>query len=366
VFAKRLDLDEDARASLAASFERWNGRGLPTGANGEAIPRPMRMAQLSQEFEVLARIEGVERALRIVRSRRGKAYDPVLTDIALAGGPGWWDEVEEADPWDAALAVAPACPPLTEEARHEALLVLADFSDLKSPWLGGHSRAVAALAREACGPEAEAAALVHDLGRVAVPNTVWDKPGRLTRDERDRAELHTLVTDQLLRRLPYTAALADLACAGHERLDGSGYHRRLTGGHLSEPQRVIAAADCYQAMTSDRPHRAAMSSDEAAAELRAMASAGTLDGEAVERVLAAGGHRRAARPAQPAGLTAREVEVLRLVALGLTTRAIADRLVISAKTADHHVQHIYTKIGVSTRGAAALFAIEHGLLTADR
>jgi HD-GYP domain-containing protein (c-di-GMP phosphodiesterase class II) len=366
VFAKRLDLDEAARAALAASFERWNGRGLPTGAKGAAIPRPMRMAQLSHELEVLARIEGIDRARRIVRSRRGKAYDPVLADIALANAARWWGEVEDLDPWDAALAVAPPCPPLTDDARHEALLVLADFSDLKSPWLGGHSRAVAALARAACGPDAEAAALVHDLGRVAVPNTVWDKPGRLTRDERDRAEQHTLVTDQLLRRLPYTRALADLACAGHERLDGSGYHRRLSGAHLGEAQRIIAAADCYQAMTSDRPHRDALSSEHAAAELRAMATAGALDGEAVERVLAAAGHRRAARPPSPAGLTAREVEVLRLVALGLTTRAIADRLVITSKTADHHVQHIYTKIGVSTRGAAALFAIEHGLLTADR
>jgi HD-GYP domain-containing protein (c-di-GMP phosphodiesterase class II) len=366
VLAKRLDLDEDARASLAASFERWNGRGLPTGARGEAIPRPMRMAQLSQELEVLARIEGIDRALAIVRARRGKAYDPTLTDIALVGAAGWWAEVEPADPWDAALAVAPPCPALTDDARHEALLVLADFTDLKSPWLGGHSRGVAALARDACGPDAEAAALVHDLGRVAVPNTVWDKPGPLTRDERDRAELHALVTDQLLRRLPYTKELAEVACAGHERLDGSGYHRRVGGAHLSEAQRILAAADCYQAMTSDRPHRDARSSDDAAVELRAMAAEGSLDGEAVERVLAAAGHRRAARPAQRAGLTAREVEVLRLMALGLTTRAIAERLVISAKTADHHVQHIYTKIGVSTRGAAALFAIEQGILTADR
>jgi DNA-binding NarL/FixJ family response regulator len=88
-------------------------------------------------------------------------------------------------------------------------------------------------------------------------------------------------------------------------------------------------------------------------------------GEAVERVLAAAGHRRAARPAHPAGLTAREIQVLGLLALGLSTRTIADRLVISAKTADHHVQHIYSKIGASTRGAAALFAMEHGILTAE-
>ena len=206
VFAKRLGLDEPVLAALASSFERWNGRGLPTGAKGMAIPRPMRVAQLSQELEVLARIEGITRALEIVRARRAKAYDPVLTDLVLAQGAAWWEAVEPVDPWDAALARRPSV--LRRSATlptHESLLVLADFADLKSPWMGGHSRAVAALALEACGPAAEAAALVHDLGRVAVPNTIWDKPGPLTRDERDRAETHALVTDQLLRRVPYTA-----------------------------------------------------------------------------------------------------------------------------------------------------------------
>jgi DNA-binding NarL/FixJ family response regulator len=96
-----------------------------------------------------------------------------------------------------------------------------------------------------------------------------------------------------------------------------------------------------------------------------MVDDGRLDGEAVERVLAAAGQKRSARPLLPAGLTAREVEVLRLLALGLTTREIADDLVISPKTADHHVQHIYAKIGASTRGAATLFAIERGILPAD-
>ncbi len=359
VFAARLGLDEPVRAALATTFERWNGRGFPAGRKGTAIPRPMRIAQLAHELEVLARVEGIDGAREIVRGRRGKAYDPVLADLAVAHGATWWAEVEAADPWDTAQALAP---PPVPAARDEALRVLADFADLKSPWRGGHSRAVAELARQACGPEAEAAALVHDLGCVAVPNTIWDKPGPLTRDERDRVETHALVTEQLLRRVPALAELAVVAVAAHERVDGSGYHRRVGGAALGEAARVLAAADCYQAMTADRPHRAALTPADAAAALRAMAAAGTLDGEAAERILAAAGHRRG-RAALPSGLTAREVEVLRLLALGLTTRQVAARLVISPKTADHHVQHIYTKIGVSTRGAAALFAIEHGVLT---
>jgi HD-GYP domain-containing protein (c-di-GMP phosphodiesterase class II) len=198
-----------------------------------------------------------------------------------------------------------------------------------------------------------------------VPNNIWDKRGPLSRDERDRVETHAVVTDQLLRRVPFTATLAGTASAAHERLDGSGYHRRVTGAHLDESQRVLAVADSYQAMTSDRPHRVGLSPAAAATELRAEGAAGRLDGEAVERVLAAAGHRRLARFPLPAGLTTREAEVLRLLARGMTTREVAGRLVISAKTADHHVQHIYAKIGVSTRGAAALFATERGLLATE-
>lgn len=366
VFAKRLGLHEPVLGSLRASFERWNGRGLPAGVRGAAIPRPMRVAQLAHEFEILARIEGAARAVEIVERRRGRAYDPELTDVVLRSGAEWWDELESRDPWDAALAAAPPAGPLDERATHDALLVLADFADLKSPWTGGHSRAVAALARDACGPVAERAGLVHDLGCVAVPNTIWDKPGPLTRDERDRAEAHSLVTDQLLRRLPYTAAFADAACAAHERLDGTGYHRRAGRAGLDQAQRVIAAADCYQAMTSDRPYRPALTGGAAAVELRAMSRAGTLDPEAVEQVLAAAGHYRAARVSLPAGLTAREAEVLGLIARGFTTHQVAARLVISPKTADHHVQHIYTKIGVSTRGAASLFAMENGIVASER
>jgi HD-GYP domain-containing protein (c-di-GMP phosphodiesterase class II) len=363
--AARLGLGDAVRSALAANFELWNGRGLPKGRKGADTPRPMRVAHLSQEFEVLARVEGVDGALGTTKARRAKNYDPELVDLVLADGEQWWVATETLDPWDEALAVAPPAAPMSAADARNALFVLADFADLKSPWTGGHSRAVADLALEAAGPDAEAAALVHDLGRVAVPNSVWDKPGSLTRDERDRAEPHALVTDQLLRRVPAMAALADTASGTHERIDGTGYHRRLPAAHLDQTQRVVAAADCYQAMVSDRPQRQALSGEAAATELRSMVKSGQLDGEAVERVLVAAGQKRAVRASLPAGLTVREVDVLRLLALGLTTRAVADRLTISPKTADHHVQHIHTKIGVSTRGAATLFAIEKGILPAE-
>lgn len=364
-FAVRLGFDGEVRASLATNFERWNGRGLPAGVKTIAIPPPMRIAQIAQELEVLARLDGLDGAIETIESRRGKAYDPAFADVALANASAWWGEVQHVDPWDAALTLAPDEEPLSSDAVREVLFVLADFADLKSPWTSGHSRGVAELACAVCGPEAEAGALLHDLGRVAVPNSIWDAPRALTRDDRDRVETHALVTEQLLRRIPVLASVADAAGAAHERLDGSGYHRRTTAGQLDEIQRVIAAADCYQAMTSDRPHRRALDPAVAAGELRDMVSDARLDGEAVERILAAAGHRRRARVDLPAGLTAREAEVLGLLTHGLTTRAVADRLFISPKTADRHVQNAYRKLGVSTRGAAALFAIEHGIVTTD-
>jgi DNA-binding NarL/FixJ family response regulator len=116
-------------------------------------------------------------------------------------------------------------------------------------------------------------------------------------------------------------------------------------------------------MTELRPHRRAHSPDEAAAQLRAEVVAGRLDGDAVDAVLRAAGHRVRRRRAWPAGLTAREVEVLRLVACGLSPREIAGALVISRKTAANHVEHIYAKIGASNRARAALFAMQHGLMT---
>ncbi len=125
---------------------------------------------------------------------------------------------------------------------------------------------------------------------------------------------------------------------------------------------MIAAADAYQAMREPRPYRPERSAEEAAAELLTEVKAGRLDAEAVEAVLGAAGHRVPRRRGGPAGLTAREVEVLRLAARGLSNKEIAAQLVISPKTVANHVEHIYAKIDASSRAAASLFAMQHGLL----
>jgi HD-GYP domain-containing protein (c-di-GMP phosphodiesterase class II) len=371
--AAQLGMSQPVRDALMCTFERWNGKGQPHGVKGEQIPLAMRIVHLTHDAEALARLRSPAEAITLIRERSGHAYDPGLVAEFLPAGPEFLDRLEKLDPWDEVLAAEPEPRRrLHGEDMDGALEVAADFIDLKSPFTAGHSRQVAALAagasQQAGLPPAEVvrarrAGLLHDLGRTAVPNSIWDKPAVLTRAEFDRVQLHPLLTEQMLRRAGALAALTPLAACHHEKADGSGYFRGLTAAQLSPAARILAAADRYQAMTQERAHRPALTPQAAAAELRRMAAAGDADREAAECVLAAAGHQ--ARPRQhrpPAGLTDRETEVLQLAAAGLTTAEIARRLVISAKTADSHIQHIYAKIGCSTRGAAVLFALRHGLV----
>ena len=166
----------------------------------------------------------------------------------------------------------------------------------------------------------------------------------------------------MLARVDALGRSRQIAARHHERLDGSGYPRGLTAATLTPPDRLLAAADVYHAMTEPRPHRDPLGPGQASRELRAEVVAGRLDSEAVEAVLAATGHRVPARRAWPGGLTAREVEVLGLLARGYSNREIARRLVITPKTATNHVEHIYTKLGVSSRAAATLYATQRGLM----
>jgi HD-GYP domain-containing protein (c-di-GMP phosphodiesterase class II) len=205
------------------------------------------------------------------------------------------------------------------------------------------------------------AALVHDLGRVAISARVWQKATSLTADEREQVRLHAYHTERVLVRSSFLSPLCRVACAHHERLDGSGYHRGAMGADLTLPARVLAAADAYHAMIEPRAHRPAMSPADAAAELAREARAGRLDADVVTVIIEAAG-QRAPRLERPAGLTAREAEVVAMLARGLQTKQVARALGISVKTADRHVQNAYRKIGVSSRAAATLFAMEHGLV----
>jgi HD-GYP domain-containing protein (c-di-GMP phosphodiesterase class II)/DNA-binding CsgD family transcriptional regulator len=378
MLVQRLDFGPAVREALGFTFERWNGNGYPAHAQGEAIPLAMRVVHLSHDMEAIGRLFSPDHALDAARDRRDRTYDPALADLFVAHAGHWFDRLGDIEPWDAVLAAEPEPHrTLTGAELDEALTVVADFIDLKSPYMGGHSRRCADLAADAARllglaeedvAELRRAALVHDFGTTVVPNSIWDKPGVLTRTEFDRVELHPMLTEQMLRRSPALALLNTVACAHHEKCDGSGYHKRVQADADDLGACVLAATEIYVGLTAERADRQPFSADDAAAELRRLESQGVLEPRASRAVLVAAGHgepRRAPsgkRPVNPGGLTRREVDVLRLAARGLTTGQIADRLYISPKTADHHIQHIYGKINVSTRAAAALWAMQHTIV----
>lgn len=377
MLVQRLGFASDVRDALRYTFERWNGNGFPNGASGEDIPLAMRVVHLSHDMEAIGRLRSPRDAISAAGERRDRTYDPALADLFVAYGEAWFAELDKIDPWDAVLELEPEPRwALEGDQLDDALTVLADFIDLKSPYMVGHSRHCAQLCTDAASVLGLAedrittlrrAALVHDFGTTAIPNSIWDKPGPLTRAEFDRVQLHPMLTELMLGRSPALAVLNPVAAAHHERSDGSGYHKGVAADVIDLGARILAAADVYAAITTDRADRPAFSRDYAAAELRRLANEGRMDPRATDAVLAAAGHeelpaKKGRRQAYPGGLSGREVEVLRLAAQGLTTRQIAERLYISTKTADHHIQHTYTKIGVSTRGAAALWAMQHGVV----
>jgi len=370
--AERIGMDEAVISALAHPFARWDGKGIPKGLRGTDIALAVRIASVADAIEVSQRQRGPDGAVAIPRLHSGKVFDPMVVDawVAIASDVL---PILAGESWE---AISPARPDrsLSDDELDEALELLADYADLKSPWFSGHSRGVADLA-EAAGrqmglPEGERvtlrrAALVHDIGRNGVPNSIWDKPGPLTDDERERVRLHAYYTDRVLHRAGHLASLSSVASSAHERVGGGGYPRAIAGETIPLLGRILECADAYHAMCENRPHRPAMSKDVAAKEVRRMARDGELDGSAVDAVLAAAGHPVRNRPSTPAGLTPREVEVLELAARGATTRQVASRLGITPKTAGNHIERIYSKIGVSSRAEAALFAMQNGLLRAQ-
>ena len=368
--ARRLGLPEPVPDGLFHVTAMWNGKGYPA-VSGAAIPLSTRIMHVASTAVMFAPHAGVDAAVAAVRGRSGRQLDPGLCDLFAGRAAELLDGLDVVDAHEQVLAGEPDPARYVDDDGLEAVArTFGDLVDLKSPCLHGHSSAVAELAATAArdlGLEDDVrtvriAGHLHDLGRVGVSSLIWDKAGPLSRTERDQARLHAYHSERILSRVPALAGIARLAGQHHERCDGTGYHRGLTAAQLTLPSRVLATADELRCLTEGRPHRAAVPVAEAAHRLRAQVRAGRLDGDAVAAVLRAAGVRTGVRRGRPAGLTERQVEVLRLVSSGLSNRDIGDRLGISPRTAEHHVQDIYVKIGVSTRAAAAMFAMEHGLV----
>jgi HD-GYP domain-containing protein (c-di-GMP phosphodiesterase class II) len=373
--AEQLGLPDAVRAAIAASYEQWNGKGWPGRLRGDAVPIGSRLAQLAEFVEVAHRLGGVAGAETLARRRGGSQFDPALSELLCADSEAILGGLDSSHTWEAVIAAEPVLGVrLTGRQLDAALLAVANFVDLKSPYTLGHARAVSDLATAAgeqvgLSPDAVAvlrrAGLVHGFGRLGVSNAIWDKRGSLGAGEWERVRLQPYLTERMLHQSPTLAPLGAVAVQIRERLDGSGYPRGLAGGAISTPARVLGAADAYQSMREPRPHRPARSAADAARELRADVKAGRLDRDAVEAVLAAAGHLVPRRRDGPAGLTAREIDVLRLVARGHSNKEVAKQLVISPKTARNHIEHIYVKIGTSSRVGASMFAMQHGLLPDD-
>ncbi len=367
----RMGLSEQIQQALRHLYERWDGKGMPGELRGTQIPLAVRLMQVAQDVDVAWQYGGAALAGSTLTGRAGSGLDPQAVSAFLTLGDQLYEGLDAPSVWADAMAAEPGPQPVVAEHRLDACLsAIADFADMKSMWTVGHSRGVADLAERAAvvaglaAPEVltlRRAALVHDIGRVAVPVSVWAKPGPLTRGEHEQVRLHAYHSERVLEVCPALRPLARLAGSHGERCDGSGYHRGSRAGDLPAAAWLLAAADCYQAMRQPRAYRPALSPQAAADQLCQDAQAGRLPPEAVQAVLTAAGQPRRPVP-RPAGLSVREYEVLGLIARGMATKQVARQLGISPKTCDHHIQRLYRKTGLSTRAGVTLFALEHGLI----
>ncbi|MGH3432082.1 MAG: HD-GYP domain-containing protein, partial [Thermocrispum sp.] len=300
--ARRLGLPDETALALRYIFGRWDGKGLPEVA-GEDVPRPVRIWQLADVADVHFRRGGADAVEDVVRARRATAFDPGLVDLLCADIDGVYADLDNHPAWDDLAALDPMLAmPLRDSAVDDALTTVADWVDLKSPWFTGYSRSVADLAEEAARRLAlppgqvrrtRRAALIHGLGRAGIPNTLWDATRPLTTAESERLRLSSYYTERILARSPLQG-LGEIAASAHERLDGSGQHRGLTGAMLSTEARILAVAALWRTKVADRPHRDALTPGAAADLLRGQAATGRLDERAVDAVLGAAGQPRGA------------------------------------------------------------------------
>jgi HD-GYP domain-containing protein (c-di-GMP phosphodiesterase class II) len=371
--AERLGMSHGVIKALGYAFERWDGKGIPAGVRGDEIPLAVRVTTVTHTLVTQGQRGQPRDISGMVARRAGTDFDPAVAAAFTRRFEDLLESISAESVWDQALEAEPEFRPWLPATRLDDIAgAFADFADLKSPYTLGHSHAVAKLAEAAARVLSMAeddailvrrAALLHHLGRVGVANGIWDKPGRLSSGEWERVRLYPYHTERIVGRPAAFDGLAQLAGSVQERLDGRGYHRGLPAAVIPMVARVLAAADAYEAMIEERPHRQALAASAAADELSAEVAVGRLDREAVGAVLAAAGHQpKPARTSWPAGLTEREVGVLRLVAAAKPNKEIARALFISDDTVKNHIKHIYEKIGRSTRAGAALFAVENDLI----
>jgi len=371
--AERFGFDKQIIYGLGQLYERWDGKGSPKGLKGEAIAPAVLVVTLAQDMVLFHHLGGLDAAVNIARERKGSAYAPKLVEVFCKYAEELCQGLDSESSWTETLDLEPGPQTsLTEDQFDNACRAFADFVDIKSTYTLNHSSGVAELAAEAARsgglPASDLtsiwrAALLKEIGRTGISSSIWEKSSSLTDREWERVRLHTYYAERIFTQTSALANLGALASLHHERMDSSGYHRGLPSASQPLAARILAAADVYHSLTEARPYRPAFDTEAAVREIQSQVRAGRLDSDAVRHVLSAAGHRvRKARKEMVAGLSEREMDVLRLLSRGLTIKQMAAELVISEKTVDSHIQHIYNKIGVSTRAGATMFAMEHKLL----
>jgi HD-GYP domain-containing protein (c-di-GMP phosphodiesterase class II) len=269
--ARKMRFSESVALGIQNLDEHWDGSGKPTGARGEAIPIYSRIALMAQVVDVFHAANGAEAACREVRQRSGTWFDPRLSAAfhRVASEPRFWQTLCAADLEQAMFALEPArhVAVVDEDYLDDIAAAFAQVIDSKSPYTSGHSERVTLftdMIAEAMGLSPERrrwlkrAALLHDIGKLGVSNTILDKAGKLDSEEWKAMQMHAVYTEAILSRIDAFQDLAAVAGAHHERLDGRGYPRGLRGSQILLETRIISTADVFDALTADRPYRPAM------------------------------------------------------------------------------------------------------------
>ncbi|MDZ7707107.1 MAG: HD domain-containing phosphohydrolase [Trueperaceae bacterium] len=285
--ARELGFSAVTSEAIRALDEHWDGGGHPYRLEGDAIPLAGRILCLAQTVEVFAQAHGPEAAMEVARRRSGRWFDPAVVAALgeAAGEAGFWEGLSP-DGLEARVRAAEPVSRMVHADADRLDRVAAAFArviDAKSPWTFRHSERVRAFAlgiAEELGlpperrPDLSRAALLHDLGKLGVPNLILDKPGRLSEDEFAVIRRHPADSQRILERVGPFRVFAEVAGAHHERMDGRGYHGARRAGELPLEARILATADPFEALTASRPYRDGMSTEEALGLLRRDVGAG--------------------------------------------------------------------------------------------
>jgi len=367
--ASRMGLSEATQLGLYHICESWSGKG-PHKLKGEDVPLAGRIVNVAMILEVFSSERGVRAARDAAGARKGKSFDPDIAAAAidLCDDAPFWEAMREEEAWSSVLDLEPGPSRFVGESQLDDFAYsLADIVDLKSSTASVHSRQTGELAEKLAirlhlTPDdvilTKRAALVHDVGMVAVPSFLLERDLRWSETDFEKYRLHPYYTERILARSSVLKPIGEVAASHHEDIDGSGYHRSLTGVQMSLPARIVGAASAFaeaQESGAENPERA----------LAAVRERRRLDPDclaALSAEVAGASIQTPPRKSWPRGLTEREVEVLRLIAAGHNLKQAAAQLVISDHTARHHLENIYGKAGVSSRAGVTLFAVENGLL----